>query len=190
MCHRAGSVVVDFSLWMDSSNADSNKLRNILVNQEDFKIKGFDVDRSSIRMSDFPWLPVVLGAVVSVVFVVLVVILVIFTVSKVRRAKLRRRRSFDDDQVSAPYSPTATKRNMLWQEGKPSMPPLDPGAIQRDRYERQRMGMVNRAMSKVAHIDWGMMRKFAQRNGGRQGDMLHRNPANQPNEVWSWTQNG
>ncbi|KAK2162839.1 hypothetical protein NP493_1501g01000 [Ridgeia piscesae] len=102
---------------------------------------------------DFPWLPVVLGAVVSVVFVVLVVILVIFTVSKVRRAKLRRRRSFDDDQVSAPYSPTATKRNMLWQEGKPSMPPLDPGAIQRDRYERQRMGMVNRAMSKVAHID-------------------------------------
>ncbi|KAK2162840.1 hypothetical protein NP493_1501g01086 [Ridgeia piscesae] len=139
-------------LWMDSSNADSNKLRNILVNQEDFKIKGFDVDRSSIRMSDFPWLPVVLGAVVSVVFVVLVVILVIFTVSKVRRAKLRRRRSFDDDQVSAPYSPTATKRNMLWQEGKPSMPPLDPGAIQRDRYERQRMGMVNRAMSKVAHI--------------------------------------
>ena len=51
MCHRAGSVVVDFSVWMDSSNAESNKLRNILVNQEDFKIKGFVVDRSSIRMS-------------------------------------------------------------------------------------------------------------------------------------------
>jgi len=57
----------------------------------------------TLPSSDFPWLPVVLGTVVSVVFVVLVVILVIFTVSKVRRAKLRRRRSFDDDQVSAPY---------------------------------------------------------------------------------------
>jgi len=61
-------------------------------------------------------------------------------------------RQLSHSYVSSCCSPTATKRNMLWQEGKPSMPPLDPGAIQRDRYERQRMGMVNRAMSKVAHI--------------------------------------
>ena len=51
MCNRAGSVVVDFSLLMDSSVTDFDKLRDILVNQKDFKIMGHEVDRSSIRMS-------------------------------------------------------------------------------------------------------------------------------------------
>ena len=32
------------------------------------------------------------------------------------------------------------------------MPPVDPAALQRDRYDRQRMDVVSRAMSKVANI--------------------------------------
>ena len=49
--NRAGSVVVDFSLWMDDSVTDFNKLGDILVNQDDFKIAGVDVDRTSIKLS-------------------------------------------------------------------------------------------------------------------------------------------
>ena len=32
------------------------------------------------------------------------------------------------------------------------MPPVDPGALQRDRYERERMTVINGAMGRAAHI--------------------------------------
>ncbi|KAI0218876.1 hypothetical protein LSAT2_029447 [Lamellibrachia satsuma] len=184
-----GSVIVDFSLWVDETIKDKDVLKKILL---DFKIRGFDVDRNSIRMSGpvFPWLPVVLGTILSVVLLVLVVILVIFTVRKFREAKLRRWESSDDeDDVNKHYSPTATKQQRLWQERTPTMPPVDPAALQRERYDRQRLNVISRAMSKVANIDWSVMRNFAQRNPGQQGDMLHRSaPARRGNDVWSWDQ--
>ena len=70
---------------------------------------------------------------------------------------LEHRAVHEDRQLSHSYvssccSPTATKPQMLWQEGKPSMPPVDHGALQNDRYERKRMDGITRAMSKVANI--------------------------------------
>ncbi|KAI0228348.1 hypothetical protein LSAT2_021172 [Lamellibrachia satsuma] len=194
-----GSVIVDFSLWVDVGITDKDLLRNILLNENNFKIRGYDVDHKSIRLSDtelgekgsaFPWLPVVLGTILSVVLLVLVVILVIFTVRKFRETKLRRWESSDDeDDITKHYSPTATKQQRLWQERAPTMPPVDPAALQRERYDRQRLNVISRAMSKVANIDWSVMRNFAQRNPGQQGDMLHRSaPARRGNDVWSWDQ--
>ncbi|KAI0228672.1 hypothetical protein LSAT2_020864 [Lamellibrachia satsuma] len=187
-----GSVIVDFTLLVDATIADKAVLRQILANQTDFMIGGFNVDRDSIRLSDktfggtgssVPWLAVVLGTILSVVLLVLVVILVVFTVRKFRHAKLRHRESEDDD-VSTVYSPTAMRRQMLWQEKKPTMPPVDAAALQQNRYDRQQMNVISRAMDKVVNINWNIMRN---RNPGQQGHMLHWNaPAQRRNDVWSW----
>ena len=50
------------------------------------------------------------------------------------------------------YSPTAMRRHMLWQEKKPTMPPVDAAALQQTRYDRQRMNVISRAMDKVVNI--------------------------------------
>ena len=58
MCNRKGSVIVDFSLWVDASIEDKDLLREILVKEKDFKIHGFVVDPKSIRVSgkfNFPF---------------------------------------------------------------------------------------------------------------------------------------
>ncbi|KAI0237468.1 hypothetical protein LSAT2_012003 [Lamellibrachia satsuma] len=190
-----GSVIVDFSLLVDATITDKDVLRQILANQTEFNIGGFNVDRESIRFFDkrfggtgssVPWLAVVLGTILSVVLLVLVVILVVFTVRKFRHAKSRDRGSEDDD-VNTVYSPTAMKRQMLWQERKPTMPPVDVAALQQIRYDRQRMNVISKAMDKVANVDWSIMRNFAKLNPGQQGHKLHWNaPAQRRNDVWSW----
>ena len=49
LCNRNGSVIVDFSLLVDATITDKDVLRQILANQTEFNIGGFNVDRESIR---------------------------------------------------------------------------------------------------------------------------------------------
>ena len=51
MCNRKGSVIVDFSLWVDVGITDKDLLRNTLLNENNFKIGGYNVDHKSIRLS-------------------------------------------------------------------------------------------------------------------------------------------
>ena len=48
MCYRKGSVIVDYSLWVDDTITDKNVLTKILA-QQTFKIGGSEVDRDSIK---------------------------------------------------------------------------------------------------------------------------------------------
>ena len=51
VCYRKGSVIVDFSLWIQDKVTDENILRSILENQNNFRIGGFAVDFDSIKIS-------------------------------------------------------------------------------------------------------------------------------------------
>ena len=48
MCNRNGSVIVDYSIWVDATITNKDVLREILANQTEFKIGAFAVDRDSI----------------------------------------------------------------------------------------------------------------------------------------------
>ncbi|KAI0232001.1 hypothetical protein LSAT2_017656, partial [Lamellibrachia satsuma] len=71
-----GSVIVDFFLWVDSTLSNKDVLQDIL-RKVPFSIGGHAVDLKSVRLSDFPWLPVILGSVFAVILLIGVIILVV-----------------------------------------------------------------------------------------------------------------
>ncbi|KAK2152350.1 hypothetical protein NP493_2472g00012 [Ridgeia piscesae] len=139
---------------------------------KDGSFGNFTIDPNSVSATralslsiDSRWLPAVLGSVISLVLIILVVILIIFIA---RKFKANRVHDPTDSDAPTVYSPTGSKQQMFWQQRSQAMP-----EELSERYERQRMTVVSKAMKHVEHIDWSVMRHFAHRNTSRPGDMLH-----------------
>ncbi|KAK2158335.1 hypothetical protein NP493_1807g00024 [Ridgeia piscesae] len=166
-----GSVVVDYELAVKKETA--TQVMTTIVSTVKKVAKGgsfgnFTIDPNSVSATNSRWLPAVLGSVISLVLIILVVILIIFIARKVKANRVH-----DPTDADAPtvYSPTGSKQQMFWQQRSQAMPE---GLNVSERYERQRMNVVSKAMKHAEHIDWSVMRNFAQRNVSRPGDMLHR----------------
>ncbi|KAI0207726.1 hypothetical protein LSAT2_007708 [Lamellibrachia satsuma] len=174
-----GSVVVHFTIMLNTALKDTNTLKAIFKNAQPFTIGDKQVDLGSFTVSGegppvvkgILWLPIVLGTVLGLVLLVLVFILVIFIVRKVRA---HRQSDSSDNDTTVNYSPTLTKRPMFWQARSPTMP-VHPDT--NERYEEQRMNVISRAMIHARNIDWSVMRNFAHRNIGKKDDLLHRRAA-------------
>ncbi|KAI0208521.1 hypothetical protein LSAT2_006799 [Lamellibrachia satsuma] len=164
-----GSVVVDFSLWLDASLQDIHMLKEIFTNQKSLVIAGHAVEMTSFRLSGLPWLGVILGTAVGLVLLILVVILVVYTVRKCRSH--RNIESSEPDDASTIYSSPFQARPRFWQERTPSMS-VSPATTQPEQYNRMRMNIISNAVKRAANIDWSMMQNFARRNVGQKDDLL------------------
>ncbi|KAK2181108.1 hypothetical protein NP493_410g01020 [Ridgeia piscesae] len=155
-----GSVIVDFSLWLDASLRDLDVLREIFTSQ-----KSLTIADKPIEDAGLPWLGVVLGSVVGLVFFILFVILVIFAV---RKCRSHHRVDSPEEDASTIYSSPFRGSSRLWQARAPTMP-VDPAPTQHDR---MRMNIISNAVKGARKIDWSMMQNFARRNVGQKDDLL------------------
>ncbi|KAK2187865.1 hypothetical protein NP493_153g11059 [Ridgeia piscesae] len=111
---RKGSVIVDFVLWVDSTVSSKDVLHDILSNAP-FNIGGQAADLNSVKVSAFPWLPVILGVVSAVVLIVILVL-------AVRKCNTNRLSDVSSDVDSPVYRTTFPKQDRLWRQIRPRMP--------------------------------------------------------------------
>ncbi|KAI0229531.1 hypothetical protein LSAT2_020038, partial [Lamellibrachia satsuma] len=143
-----GSVVVNYTLNIPKDHVDVLDDVATAIKGNNGAYAGFKIDPTSVETPAFPWLAVVLGTILSVVLLVLVVILVIFAV---RRFRKRRHRESSESYATTSYSPTFSRRPMLWQLRSPAMlTDLTSG----QQYEQQRM-----------NVDWNALRNFIRPKG-------------------------
>ncbi|KAI0231502.1 hypothetical protein LSAT2_018135 [Lamellibrachia satsuma] len=110
-----GSVIVDFFLWVDSTLDNKDVLQDIL-RKVPFSIGGHTVDLKSVRLSDFSWVPVIIGSVCAVILLICVIILV------VHKCDVSRNTASSINIDSHLYRLYAFRRHRLWRQASPRNP--------------------------------------------------------------------